>query len=48
MGKNSPERKEMLALRREKQLNAVPTKELKSRGLYVPAGLNKNTKPENR
>lgn len=41
-------RKEQMAQRREKQRNAVPTRELKSRGKYIPAGVNKNTKPENR
>lgn len=46
--RNSPERKAELAARRKKQRNAVPTRPYKARGKYIPAGPNKNIRPENR
>lgn len=48
MAKNDLKRKEMLKKRREKQLSAIPTKPVKVRGKYVPAGVNKNLKASNR
>lgn len=49
--RNSPERKAMLAARRHKQRNAIPTARLKkhvNRSKYIPAGPRKNIPPGNR
>lgn len=44
----SAERRAELTARRQRQLESKPTKELRSRSKYIPAGVNKNTKPTNR
>lgn len=46
--RNSIERKLMLGKRRREQLARVPTVPFKMTGKYIPAGPDKNTKPENR
>lgn len=45
--RNSPERKQELTARRERQRTAVATKPVRASG-YIPAGANKNTKASNR
>ncbi len=45
--RNTPERKEELRKRRERQLARIPTFPKVQTGKYIPSGPLKNLKPEN-
>lgn len=46
--RNSEGRRAEMAARKEEQRNRVPTQDFVSRGKYTPAGVNRNTRPDNK
>ena len=44
----TPEHKAEMDKRKARRVSEKPTRAIKTRGKYIPAGVNKNTKPENR